>query len=161
MCWFRFRAKKSEPSPEYADWLAQQKTFEDVHHFIDDFTYVSDEEQFDKVDYWQTPSEFFATKHGDCEDVHLFLADAFYRALSLESYLVVGWKWAGFLKIVAHGMTIVKRQDGKYYLINYWDIIPMKTLKDKEALKQAGYTHFGGIFKMPDGKRVWFWSTGL
>lgn len=50
-------------------------------------------------------------------------------------------------------MTIFKR-DGKYYIINYWDIIPMKHLRDTEALNRAGYTYFGGIFKMPDGKKV-------
>lgn len=154
MCWFRFEAKKSEPSPEYAEWLSQQKTFEDVHHFIDDFVYVSDMEQWGKADYWETPSEFFATKRGDCEDVHLFLADAFYRALGLESYLIVGWTWNGFLKIISHGMTVVKKPDGNYYLVNYWDIFPMKSLRDKQALRQAGYSYFGGIFRMPDGRRV-------
>ena len=153
MCWFRFKAKKSEPSPEYANWLAKQKTFQDVHHFIDDFTYQYDKDQFGVTDYWQTPSQFFRTKTGDCEDVHLFLADAFYRALNWESYLLIGWKWTGFLKPIAHGMTIFKR-DGKYYIINYWDIIPMKHLRDTEALKRAGYDYFGGIFKMPDGKKV-------
>ena len=152
MCWFRFKAKKSEPSPEYAYWLSQQKTFEDVHHFIDDFVYQYDKDQFGVTDYWQTPSQFFATKRGDCEDVHLFLADAFYRALGLESYLLIGWKWEGFLRTIAHGMTIVKKE--KYYLINYWDIIPMQHLRDVEALKRAGYTYFGGIFRMPDGKKV-------
>jgi len=154
MCWFRYKAEKSEPSPEYAEWLAKQKTFEDVHRFIDDFTYMYDQDQFGVIDYWQTPSQFFATKTGDCEDVHLFLADAFYRVLGLESYLLIGWKWKRFPKAIAHGMTIVKRQDEKYYLINYGDIISMKHLKDKEALKQAGYSYFGGIFKMPNGKRV-------
>ena len=79
MCLFRFKAKKSEPSPEYAYWLSQQKTFQDVHHFIDDFTYQYDKDQFGVTDYWQTPSQFFRTKTGDCEDVHLFLADAIYR----------------------------------------------------------------------------------
>jgi hypothetical protein len=30
----------------------------------------------------------------------------------------------------------------------------MKHLRDKEALNRAGYTYFGGIFQMPDGKKV-------
>jgi len=153
MSLFRFKAKKSEPSPEFDYWLSQKKTFEDVHRYIDDFTYQYDIDQFGITDYWQTPSQFFRTKTGDCEDVHLFLADAFYRALNWESYLLIGWKWTGFLKPIAHGMTIFKR-DGKYYIINYWDIIPMNHLRDSEALKRAGYDYFGGIFKMPDGKKV-------
>lgn len=153
MCWFRFKAKKSEPSPEYAYWLSKQKTFQDVHHFIDDFTYQYDKDQFGVEDYWQTPSQYFATNTGDCEDVHLFLADAIYRALGWESYLLIGWKWEKFPRAIAHGMTIFN--DGKnYFLINYWDVIPMKHLRDKEALNRAGYTYFGGIFQMPDGKKV-------
>lgn len=154
MCIFRFKAPKSEPSPEYLSWLSIQRTFEDVHRYINDFTYVHDSEQFGVVDYWQTPSQFFATKTGDCEDVHLFLVDAFYRALGLESYLLIGWKWDRFPKAIAHGMTIVKKLDGKYYLVNYWDVIPMCSLRDKIALERAGYTYFGGIFKMPNGEKV-------
>jgi hypothetical protein len=154
MCLFRFKAKKSEPSPEYAYWLSQQKTFQDVHHFIDDFTYQYDIDQFGITDYWQTPSQFFRTKTGDCEDVHLFLADAFYRALNWESYLLIGWKWERFLKPIAHGMSIITRPNVGLQLINYWDVIPMKHLRDKEALNRAGYTYFGGIFQMPDGKKV-------
>lgn len=153
MCWFRYKAKKSEPSPEYAYWLSQQKTFEDIHHYIDDFTYMYDHDQFKVTDYWQTPSQYWATNTGDCEDVHLFLADAIHRVLGWETYLLIGWKWKKFLTPIAHGMTIFKR-DGQYFIINYWDIIPMKHLRDTEALQRAGYDYFGGIFKMPDGKKV-------
>jgi hypothetical protein len=30
----------------------------------------------------------------------------------------------------------------------------MNSLKDKQAIKQAGYKYIGGIWKMPDGKRI-------
>jgi hypothetical protein len=53
-------------------------------------------------------------------------------------------------------MTITKKQDGKYYLINYWDVIPMVNMHDRNALKRAGYSYFGGIYRMPDGKNVWY-----
>ncbi len=76
MCLFRFKAKITEPSPDYAQWLAQQRTVKDIINFANDFTYISDKEQFNKVDHWQTPSEFFISKKGDCEDIHLFIADA-------------------------------------------------------------------------------------
>jgi hypothetical protein len=81
-----------------------------------------DHDQFKVTDYWQTPSQYFATNTGDCEDVHLFLADAIYRALGWESYLLIGWKWERFLKPIAHGMTIFKR-DGKilyYQLLGHY-----------------------------------------
>lgn len=153
MCFYRFKTKITEPSPAYAQWLSKQKTVEDIINFANDFTYVSDKEQFGKIDHWQTPSEFFARKHGDCEDVHLFIADALYRALGLESYLIVAWKFTRFPLTESHGMTIYKR-NGQYYLLNYRRTYLMNSLKDKQAIKQAGYTYIGGVWRMPDGKKV-------
>ena len=153
MCLFRFKAKITEPSPDYAQWLAQQRTVKDIINFANNFTYVSDKEQFGKVDRWQTPSEFFANKRGDCEDIHLFIADAIYRALGLESYLIVAWRFTRFPLTEAHGMTIYK-QSGQYYLLNYRRTYLMNSLKDKQALKQAGYNYIGGIWRMPDGKKI-------
>lgn len=153
MCLFRFEAQITEPSPEYAQWLSTVKNVNEIIQFANDFTYISDKEQFGKTDHWQTPSEFFKNKRGDCEDLHLFVSDAIYRTLGWESYLLIGWKWDGFLKIVAHGMTIFN--DGKgYRLVDYWNVVPMKKLFDYEALKKVNYAHFGGIFRMPDGKRI-------
>ncbi len=160
MCLFRFKAKITEPSPEYAQWLSKQKTAEDIINFANDFTYVYDKEQFGKRDYWQTPSEFFVNKKGDCEDVHLFIADVLHRALGLESYLIVAWTFTTFPLSVAHGMAIYK-QNNQYYLVNYRKKFLMSSLRDKEALRKAGYNYIGGIWRMPNGKRVWFWSTGL
>ena len=153
MCLFRFKAKITEPSPDYAQWLDQQRTVKDIINFANNFTYVSDKEQFGKVDRWQTPSEFFANKRGDCEDVAWFIADALYRALRLESYLIIAWKFTRFPLTEAHGMTIYK-QSGQYYLLNYRRTYLMNSLKDKQALKQAGYNYIGGIWRMPDGRRV-------
>jgi len=153
MCLFRFKAKITEPSPHYAQWLAKQRTVEDIINFANDFTYVSDKNQFNKVDYWQTPSEFFISKKGDCEDIHFFIADAIYRALGLESYLIVAWRFTRFPLSEAHAMAIYKK-DNQYFLVNYRDIIPMASLKDKEAVKKAGFSYIGGVWRMPDGKRV-------
>ena len=153
MCLFRFKAKITEPSPHYAQWLAKQRTVEDIINFANDFTYVSDKNQFNKVDYWQTPSEFFISKKGDCEDIHFFIADAIYRALGLESYLIVAWRFTRFPLSEAHAMTIYKKNN-QYYLINYRNVISMNSLKDRQAIKQAGFSHIGGIWRMPDGRRV-------
>jgi len=151
MCIFRSKVQKFTPSPEYLLWLSQQHTFEDVHRFFDDCTYEYDSVQYGKNDYWETPDEFFHSKKGDCDGWHLFLADAIHRALGFESYMTVGWRWNG-LSTIAHAMTIYK--DVIYRLVNYWDIIPMAKLKDVNAFKAAGYTHIGGIYRMPDGKKV-------
>jgi len=153
MCLFRFKAKITEPSPDYAQWLAQQRTVKDIINFANNFTYVSDKEQFGKVDRWQTPSEFFTNKHGDCEDIHLFIADALCRALCLESYLIIAWRFTRFPLSEAHAMAIYKK-DNQYFLVNYRDIIPMASLKDKEAVKKAGFSYIGGVWRMPDGRRV-------
>ena len=153
MCLFRFKAKITEPSPAYAQWLAKQKTVEDIINFANDFIYISDKEQFGKGDYWQTPSEFFANKRGDCEDIASFIADAIYRALGLESYLIIAWRFTRFPLSEAHAMAIYKK-DNQYFLVNYRDIIPMASLKDKEAVKKAGFSYIGGVWRMPDGKRV-------
>jgi len=153
MCLFRFKAKITEPSPEYAQWLAQQKTVESIISFANEFTYVSDKKLFGKTDHWQTPSEFFVSKKGDCEDIHLFIADAIHRALGLESYLIVAWRFTRFPLIEAHAMTIYKRNE-QYYLINYRNVFSMASLKDKEAIKRAGYNYIGGVWRMPDGGRV-------
>lgn len=153
MCFYRFKTKITEPSPPYAQWLVQQRTVEGIINFANDFTYTSDKKLFGKVDHWQTPSEFFASKKGDCEDIHLFIADAIYRALGLESYLIIAWRFTRFPLSEAHAMTIYKKNN-QYYLINYRNVISMNSLKDRQAIKQAGFSHIGGIWKMPDGKRI-------
>ena len=62
MCLFRFKAQITEPSPEYAQWLSTVKNVNEIIQFANDFTYISDKEQFGKTDHWQTPSEFFKNK---------------------------------------------------------------------------------------------------
>ena len=147
MCLFRFKAKITEPSPEYLEWLNKQKSIQDIINFANDFVYVSDKKQFGKTDYWQTPNEFFVNKLADCEDVHLFIADAIYRAFGLNTYLLIAWR-----PFEAHAMAIYE-QNG-YYLVNYRQIIPMVKLKDTNVVKQAGYNRIKAVFKIPEGKRV-------
>jgi Transglutaminase-like superfamily len=53
--------------------LAKQcKTIADVRSFLLTCGYVSDQELFDKRDYWQPPDEFETRKKGDCEDFALW-----------------------------------------------------------------------------------------
>jgi len=150
MCLFRFKAKITEPSPEYREWLNQQKSIQDIINFANDFIYISDKKQFGKTDYWQTPNEFFIRKQGDCEDIHLFIADAIYRAFGLSTYLLIAWR-----PFEAHAMAIYKDNDQiGCHLINYKRIIPMSGLKDITAVKQTGYNQIKAVFKIPEGKKV-------
>ena len=147
MCLYRFKTKITEPSPEYLEWLNKQKSIQDIINFANDFTYVSDKKQFGKIDYWQPPNEFFIRKQGDCEDIHLFIADAIYRAFNLNTYLLIAWRL-----FEAHAMAIYE-QNG-YYLVNYRQVISMTKLKDVNAVKKTGYNRIKAVFKIPEGKRV-------
>ena len=50
----------------------QCKTISDVRSFLLGCRYVSDQELFDKLDYWQPPDEFEKRRQGDCEDFALW-----------------------------------------------------------------------------------------
>ena len=47
-------------------------TIEALRRFLLTCKYVSDEEQFDKSEYWVPPEEFEKRKKGDCEDFALY-----------------------------------------------------------------------------------------
>lgn len=48
------------------------KTMGDVRNFLIGCQYVSDQELFDKRDYWQPPEDFEKRRKGDCEDFALW-----------------------------------------------------------------------------------------
>jgi hypothetical protein len=48
------------------------KTIGDIRNFLLGCKYVSDQELFDKRDYWQPPEDFEKRKKGDCEDFALW-----------------------------------------------------------------------------------------
>lgn len=50
----------------------QCKTIGDVRNFLVRCQYVSDQELFDKRDYWQPPEDFERRRKGDCEDFALW-----------------------------------------------------------------------------------------
>lgn len=75
------------------------------------------------------------------------------RTLGWESYLIIAWRFTRFPLTEAHAMAIYK-QNNQYYLVNYRNVIPMASLKDKVAIKKAGFNYIGGIWRMPNGKRV-------
>ena len=50
----------------------QCKTIGDMRNFLVRCQYVSDQELFDKRDYWQPPEDFERRRKGDCEDFALW-----------------------------------------------------------------------------------------
>jgi len=50
----------------------QCKTIGDIRRFLIECQYVSDQELFNKRDYWQPPEDFERRKKGDCEDFALW-----------------------------------------------------------------------------------------
>lgn len=45
------------------------------HYLWKNFSYESDQSNFGKNDYWQTPEEFIANGKGDCEDFAVFASE--------------------------------------------------------------------------------------
>jgi len=48
------------------------KTLKALQEFLKECKYISDNEQFHRKDYWETPNEFESQKEGDCEDFALY-----------------------------------------------------------------------------------------
>jgi hypothetical protein len=46
-------------------------SLDDVRKFLRQCRYVSDQEQFNKIDNWMTPEQFEERKKGDCDDFAL------------------------------------------------------------------------------------------
>jgi hypothetical protein len=61
----------------------------DIRAFLSTCRYVSDETQFGKKDYWQTPEEFERTRKGDCDCFALWTWREF-LALGYEARFVTG-----------------------------------------------------------------------
>ena len=62
------------PMPRY---IAQPLSFQcrdlnELRHFLLGCRYMSDEEQFGQLDYWNTPDDFEKRRQGDCDDFALW-----------------------------------------------------------------------------------------
>jgi len=62
------------PMPRY---IAQPLSFQcrdlnELRHFLLGCRYMSDEEQFGQLDYWNTPDDFEKRRQGDCDDFSLW-----------------------------------------------------------------------------------------
>ncbi len=64
-------------------------SIEEIRSFLRTCTYVSDEEQFNKEDYWLSPDRFEKLRKGDCEDFSLWTWRQLMQ-LGYETRLAVG-----------------------------------------------------------------------
>jgi len=54
------------------DLTIECKDINDIQKFLNNCSYMSDEERFGKKDYWQPPEDFEKERQGDCEDFALW-----------------------------------------------------------------------------------------
>ncbi len=90
----------------------QCKTLSDVRKFLRKCRYISDYEQFGKIDYWLPPDEFEKTKKGDCEDYALW-AWRQMMYLGYKSRYVVGYSG----KYGEGHAWVTIEKEGKYYVV--------------------------------------------
>nr|WP_231878374.1 transglutaminase-like cysteine peptidase [Oleiphilus sp. HI0117] len=62
------RLQQWERIANYKQNITHQQKLKLVNQFFNRVKFVSDQEQWNKEDYWATPLEFLATNAGDCED---------------------------------------------------------------------------------------------
>jgi len=100
----------------FAWWLHNLKSPEQLQMFLQNCVYASDFEQFGKIEYYQTPNEFFYNRKGDCEDFAYFSAYVFLRKhWAFRSWVVfVTLRNGGGV----HAVAVVRNETG-YVAIDY------------------------------------------
>lgn len=86
-----------------------------AHYFWKHYSYETDQQQFGKEEYWQSPEEFLQNKKGDCEDFAL-MQQALLKLNGYASFLVNVYS----LK-TAHTVCVFKDQ-GTYGVIDGTDV---------------------------------------
>ncbi len=108
--------------------LAQKcNSLEEVRHFLSKCSYISDQEQFNREDYWMPPEEFEKRLQGDCDDFSIWAWRQLIE-MGYETRFVVGrygrneeaHAWVSFL------------DKGKHFLLepllNYTQEIPQLSI---------------------------------
>lgn len=100
-------------SPIYSDGLPQAISPENITKILrSEFRFVDDEKLFGRLDYWQSPEEFWSRKAGDCEDYALFAQEALSN-LGFEAHVISLYGEGGY----AHTITVFKQHE-KFNVIN-------------------------------------------
>lgn len=113
------------------------------------FKFVEDADNFNKVDYWQSPKEMLENKKGDCEDFAVFAHEAL-TELGIESQMVSMYGKNRF----AHTVTVFK-QDGKYSVFNDGRLYNYDTDKIEEVLTRIEATWIWAAYTERKNDRGW------
>ena len=99
-----------------ANLSLELKTPENIAHYMwRNFVFETDQRQFGREEYWQSPQELMQTRKGDCEDFAVFAYELLKRQ-GIQTFLlnVYGGSFA-------HTVCVFKDK-GKYQIIDGSDI---------------------------------------
>jgi hypothetical protein len=90
----------------------QCSNIRELRQFLRQCEYMSDEEQFNKKDYWMPPEEFEKRKKGDCDDFALW---------TWRQFLSMGYKARYVIGVtrkyrVGHAWVTIEK-DGKHFIV--------------------------------------------
>lgn len=118
-----------------------------VNKDVNKFSYVLDEDQFGKVDYWQLPKEMLVNKQGDCEDYAITKAYLLLKQGYTEDRLT-------FVVLQLHSFNtqhLVLLVDNRWVLDNYeksiYGLISYKLLVNATELDRFSYKDYYEIAK--------------
>lgn len=125
------------PSPSYSvqNLATQLATPEEIARFIfRHFSVESDQKQFGKEEFWQTPEELLSNGKGDCEDF-AFFANSVLKANGVSSFLVNVYG-----KKFAHTLCVFQ-ENGSFHVID-GDEVKRYEAKSLEELFSLIYHHW-------------------
>ena len=117
----------------------QCSTIRELRQFLSQCKYMSDEEQFNRKDYWMPPEEFEQKKKGDCDDFALW---------TWRQFLGMGYKARYVIGVtekyrVGHAWVTIEK-DGKYFIVE-----PQAWVYG-ETLPRLSFVHYE-----PEGSVEW------
>jgi len=125
-------------------------TPKDLSKFMNkNFKFVEDRDNFNNVEYWQSPEEMLKNKRGDCEDFAIF-TQAILKELGIESQVVSIYGKNRF----AHTVAVFK-QDGKYRVFNDGRLYRYDTDKIEEVLTKISETWIWAAYTERKNNRGW------
>jgi predicted transglutaminase-like cysteine proteinase len=124
--WLVLRNKLYNPK-DISNWL------------IKNIEYVSDNETWNKSEYWQTPLETISKRTGDCEDF-AFVAQELLNQIGIES-CVIGMYYV-FIE-GGHAVCIFK-WEGRYYILDNGSLI--KGTSTDENIRDLLQYHYDIIY---------------
>lgn len=100
------------------------------HHI----TYISDQKQFNKKEYWQTAEEVFKNRKGDCEDFSVLAKEVLVRNGFVCFILCTYGKNSTTESLSGHAVCVTKWR-GVLWHISNWGCIKTPAISAKEVRK--------------------------